>query len=181
MLPCLTHPIVPLLRRQWPLPPPTGPSITLGLSSTAYLRFSSLRRRYPPPCSGALLCPAPSPPSPCSGALPALRLHSFPRNAGAIPLPSPALYLALGRRSPPCLISAPLPVMPALSLGQCQGWRRLCTKNKASAARQIAPAKSGRESRGRKSNSAGDARKAAPAKCERQHRGCAEGGSGIAK
>ena len=43
MLACWTHPIVPLLRRQWPLPPPTGPSVTLGLSSATYPRFSSLR------------------------------------------------------------------------------------------------------------------------------------------
>ena len=181
MLACLTHPMVPLLCRQWPLPPPPGPFITVGLSSATYPRFSSLQQRYPPPCAGAQDCPAPSLPSPCSGALPALRLRSFPRNAGAIPLPSPALSLALGRRSPPCLISAPLPVTPALLLAQCQGWRRLCTKNSASTARQIAPAKSGRKSWGRESNSAGDARKAAPAKCERQHRGCAKGGTGIAK
>ena len=97
-----------------------------------------------------------------------ISLDSFPRIAGAIPLPSSALNLALRRRSPPCLNSALLLVTPALSLAQCQGWRRLCTKNTAGAARQIAPAKSGRESRRRGRNSAGDARKRAPAKCERQ-------------
>ena len=112
----LTPLIVPLLRRQWRLPSPTGPSVTLGLSSATYPRFSSLRRRYPPPCAGAILCRAPSLFLPCSGVLPALRLRSFPRNAGAIPLPSPALSLSLPRRSPLCLISAPLPVTPALSL-----------------------------------------------------------------
>ena len=115
-LACLPPPIVPLLRRQCPLPPPTGPSVTLGISSAAYPPFSSLRRRYPQLCAGAILCPAPSLFPTCSGALPTLCLRSFPFNAGAIHLPSPALYLALGRRSPPCLISAPLPVTPALSL-----------------------------------------------------------------
>ena len=165
-LPCSTPPVVPLLRRQSPLPPPTGPSVTLGLSSATYPSFYSLRRRYPPPCAGAILCPAPSLFSTGSGALPALRLRSFPCSAGAIPLPSQALSLALGRHSPPWLISAPLPVTPALSMAQCQGWRRLCTKNSTGAARQIAPAKSGRESWRRGRNSAGDARRRAPAKCE---------------
>ena len=76
MLACLTQPIVPLLRQQWPLRPPTGPSIMLGLSSATFPRFSSLLRHYPPPCAGALLCPAPSLSSPCSGALP-LHLPCF--------------------------------------------------------------------------------------------------------
>ena len=47
-----------LLRRQWPLPPPTGQSVTLGLSFATYLRFSSVWRRYPAPCAGAPLYPA---------------------------------------------------------------------------------------------------------------------------
>ena len=105
-------------------------------------------------------------------------LDSFPRIAGAIPLPSPALYLALGQRSPPCLISALRLVTRALSLAQCQGWRRLCKKNSAGAARQIAPAKSGGESKRGRRNSAGDARKRAPANCERQRRGSTQGGTG---
>ena len=141
-LACLTPLIVPVLRCQSPLPPPTGPSVTLGLSSATYPRFSSLRRRYPPPCAGALLRPAPSLSSPFSAAPPVLRLRSFPRIASAIPLPSPAFCLALGRHSLPFWISDPLPITPALSLAQCQGWPQLCTKNSSSAARQIAPAKS---------------------------------------
>ena len=98
-LACLTPLIAHLLRRQWPLPPPTGPSVMLGLSSETYRCFSSLQRRYPPPSAGALLCPAPALSLPCRGDLPVLRLRSYLRIAGANPLPSPAIYLALGRRS----------------------------------------------------------------------------------
>ena len=67
--------------------------------------------------------------------------RSLPYFAGALPLPPPALYCALGRRSPPPLTSAPLCVAPALSSAQCQGWRRLCTKNSAGTVRRSVPAK----------------------------------------
>ena len=107
-----------------------------------------------------------------------ISLDSFPRNAGAIPFHSLALYLALGRRPPPCLISTPLLLMQALSLAQSQGWRRLCTKNSVGAAQEIPPARSGRESRRAERNSAGVARKRTPEKCERQRRGSTEGGTG---
>ena len=95
LIPAIVH----LHRRHWPLPPPTGPSVMLGLSSETYPCFSSMQRRYPPPSAGALLCPAPALSEPCTGALPALHLRSYPRIAGAIPLPSPALYLSVGPRS----------------------------------------------------------------------------------
>ena len=54
-LACVTPPIVPLLCRQWPLPPPPGPSVTLGLSFATYLRFSSVWRRSHLSCPVTLI------------------------------------------------------------------------------------------------------------------------------
>ena len=52
---CVTPPIVPLLRQQWPLPPPTGPSVTLGLSFATHHRFSSVWQCSPLSCPVTLI------------------------------------------------------------------------------------------------------------------------------